>query len=192
MPHAARPRLPVRLWNGASRLRERLGRSAQGFEASETALLEAARRTARLDDFGDEAFREGLGVLLRAYDSEARLTPFGRFMVRQELVGILASRLAVVDAYRRDPRAREAPIRRPVFVLGLPRTGTTALHFLLARDPANQVLEYWIAASPRPRPPRSQWPDEPAYKQAQRALRFTYWLDPGLRAIHDMRADGPE
>ncbi len=187
-----RPRLPIRLWNGASRLRERLRGAPPGFAASEPALLEAARRATGLDDFGDASFREGLGVLLRAYDAESRLTPFGRFLVRQELVGILASRLSVVAAWRRDPAVLEAPIRRPVFVLGLPRSGTTALHFLLGQDPAHQVLEYWIAASPRPRPPRSQWEGEPAYRQARRALRFTYWLDPGLRAIHDLRADGPE
>jgi hypothetical protein len=80
------------------------------------------------------------------------------------------------------------PIHRPIFVLGLPRTGTTALHHLLGQDPSTQVLEYWIAASPGPRPPREAWASDPRFKQAERELKMTYWLDPGLkRSIDDRR-----
>ncbi len=82
-------RLPVRLYNGFQRLALRLGRSQPGFRESEERLLEAARKATGLDDFGGEPFREGLRVLLEAYDREARLTPFGRMMVSQELAGIL-------------------------------------------------------------------------------------------------------
>jgi hypothetical protein len=97
-----------------------------------------------------------------------------------------------VAAWKRDATALEAPIRRPVFILGLPRTGTTALHHLLGRDPGNQVLEYWLAASPGPRPPREEWWRDPRFQQAERGLRLTYWLDPGLRAIHELTPEGPE
>jgi hypothetical protein len=172
----------------ASRLRG----AGPGFAASEEALLEGARRATGLSDFGDPGFREGLGVLLRAYDEEARLTPFGAWMTRQQLAGILRARLGVVEGLRRDPACRAAPIRRPVFVLGLPRTGTTALHALLAADPACQALEYWLAASPGPRPPREGWERDPRFKEAAFGLRMTYWLDPGLRAIHDLTPDGPD
>ncbi len=183
----AAQRLPVRLFNRLGRLR-----SAKSFADAEEALLAQARAAAGADDFGDPGFREGLRTLLVAYDEEARLSPFGRFIARAELVGILRSRLEVVAAWKREPAVLDAPIRRPIFVLGLPRTGTTALHFLLGQDPASQVLEYWIASAPRPRPPRGSWSAEPRFVEAARGLKMSYWLDPGLRAIHDLRPDGPE
>jgi hypothetical protein len=166
--------------------------TARGLAASEEALLEAARRATGLEEFGGGAWREHLRVLLRAYEEESRLTPMGRQMVEGEIVAALAARLACEAAWKRDPAIRSLPIRRPLFILGLPRSGTTALHWLLAQDPANQVLEYWLAAAPRPRPPRETWEAEPAFQAAEGVLRWTYETDPGLRAIHVMEADGPE
>jgi hypothetical protein len=145
-----------------------------------------------LEDFGDGSWEEGLRVLLESYDRESRLNPFGRMMVRGELERILANRLRSERAWRESPEVLRAEIRRPIFILGLPRTGTTALHHLLAQDPTNQVLEYWLAAAPAPRPPRADWGRDPQYRRALRDLRFMYWLDPGLKAIHLMTADGPE
>ena len=189
---ATRTRLLVRAYNGAQHAVGRLGPGPGGFAGSEDALLEAARREAGLDDFGDAHFLDGLRVLLGAYDEEAHLTPFGRMMVRSELAGILRSRLDVQAGLGRNPQLTGAAVPRPIFILGLPRTGTTALHHLLARDPANQVLEYWLAAAPRPRPPVAGWRREPRYREARRALRLMYYLDPSLKAIHLMTAEGPD
>jgi hypothetical protein len=181
----------VRLFNAAGRALGRV-RTGASFVESEEPLLEAARRATDHQDFGDESFLEGLRVLLRAYDEEARLTPFGRWMVRQELEGILRARLRTEAGWEARPGVLGLPVQRPVFILGLPRTGTTALHFLLAEDPGNQVLEYWLAAAPGPRPPREEWKQDPRFKQAVQGLRLTYWLDPGLKAIHWMTPDGPD
>jgi hypothetical protein len=164
----------------------------QGFLDAEEAMLEAARGTTGLDDFGPGAWREHLRFLLRAYDEESHLTEMGRQMVQGEIGAALAARLACQAAWKRDPAILATGIRRPIFILGLPRTGTTALHWLLAEDPANQVLEYWLAAAPRPRPPRATWEGEPAFQAAVEVLRWTYETDPGLRAIHVMEPDGPE
>ena len=161
-------------------------------QAAEEAMLEAARDATGLDDFGAGAWREHLRVLLRAYDEESRLTEAGRTMVQGEIGGALAARLACEAAWQADPSILRREIRRPLFILGLPRSGTTALHWLLAQDPANQVLEYWLAAAPRPRPPRETWEAEPAYQAAVGVLQWIYETDPDLRAIHWMEADGPE
>jgi hypothetical protein len=192
METTATPRLAVRLFNAVHCLAAALGRTPPRFTASEPALLEGARRATQLTDFGDEAFRAHLGVLLRAYDEEAHLTPFGRMMVNQELSGILKSRLSVQQAWTQRPSILQAAVRRPIFILGLPRTGTTALHFLLGEDPQNQVLEYWLAAAPGPRPPRREWETDPRYVAAVRGLKMMYYLDPSLKAIHLMTADGPD
>ena len=160
--------------------------------AAEEAMLEAARDASGLEDFGGGAWREHLRVLLRAYDEESRLTQAGKAMVQGEIGGALAARLACEAAWKADPGVLRSEIRRPLFILGLPRSGTTALHWLLAQDPANQVLEYWLAAAPRPRPPRSTWEAEPAYQAAVGVLQWIYETDPDLKAIHLMEADGPE
>ena len=185
-------RLPVRLYNLVQRGLMGLGRRPGPFRDQEQELLDQAREATGLSDFGSAHFLTGLRVLLEAYDKQARLSPFGRMMVRGELAGILRSRLEVQAGLARQPELARAELRRPIFILGLPRTGTTALHQLLAQDPDNQVLEYWLAAAPRPRPPRSEWAREPRFKEAERALRPTYYLDPSLKAIHMMSADGPE
>ena len=171
---------------------ERIRSGQLKFAEAEQPLHEAARSGAGFADFGDESYLAGLRTLLGAYDREARLTPTGRAMVTQELIGILRNRLAVQRAFAERPAILEAEVRRPIFVLGLPRTGTTALHHLLGQDPANQVLEFWLAASPRPRPPRETWTGEPAFQDAERFLEAMYEADPSLKAIHLMTADGPE
>lgn len=174
------------------RLVEGIARGAVGFAEAEQALHDAAAVGAGVPDFGGEAYRAGLRVLLSAYDREARLTSDGRARVANEIIGVLRNRLAVQRALGTPSDPMATPIRRPIFVLGLPRTGTTALHHLLAQDPRNQVLEFWLAASPRPRPPRETWSREPDYEQAVALLDAMYAADPGLRAIHLMTADGPE
>lgn len=166
--------------------------SETGFAASEEALILAAQEKTGLTEFGVGPWREGLGVLLRAYDEEARFSRAGEARARDDLVHVLAARLKVQEAWRREPGCLGGELRQPIFVLGLPRTGTTALHFLLAQDPAHQVLEYWLAASPRSRPPRETWEREPDFLRAALGLRQIYAQDPGLKAIHLMEADGPE
>lgn len=164
----------------------------EGMQAAEEAMLEAARDATGLDDFGAGPWRTHFRTLLRAYDEESRLTEAGRAMVQGEIGGALAARLACEAAWKADPSLLRHEIRRPLFVLGLPRSGTTALHWLLAQDPANQVLEYWLAAAPRPRPPRATWEALPAYQAAVGVLQWVYETDPDLRAIHWMEAGGPE
>jgi hypothetical protein len=163
-----------------------------GLVASEEALHRAARTAAGLDDFGKPSYRRGLRVLLEAYDRESRLTDAGRAMVEQQLVGILKNRLVTQKFWTDDPRILKIEIRRPVFILGLPRTGTTALHHLLGQNPANQVLEYWLAAAPSPRPPRNAWESDPRFQQSVQELQAMYEMDPSLKAMHLMTADGPE
>lgn len=190
MQRSRSQRTPVRLYNHARRLVDRLAGREPRFE--EATLLEAARKATGLDDFGEGPWRDAFRTLLQAYNEESRLNPFGRMMVTQEIQGVLANRLRFQDAWKRDPTLARIPVERPVFILGLPRTGTTALHFLLAEDPANQVLEYWIAAAPGPRPPREAWEADARFKQARQGLKIMYWLDPSLKAIHLMTADGPD
>jgi hypothetical protein len=171
---------------------ERIARGEIGFAAAEEALCDAARGAAGFPDLGDASYQPGLRRLLDAYDREAKLTPTGRGMVAGELITVLRNRLLAQRALAERPEIRRIEIRRPIFILGLPRTGTTALHHLLGQDPANQVLEFWLAASPKPRPPREQWAGDSAFQESEAFLTAMYQADPSLKAIHLMTADGPE
>lgn len=160
------------------------------FRSSEAALHDEAVRAAGSADFGDPSYREALRVLLAAYDDEAKLHDAGHAATRANLVQLLTTRLRS-QAQLVDPGVATAAdaIRRPIIVLGLVRTGSTALHHLLAQDPNVQVLEYWLAARPRPRPARATWDTDPDFLAAAGEIEAMYAFDPGLRKIHLMAPD---
>jgi hypothetical protein len=118
------------------------GNKTASFVESADALHDAARQAVGFDDFGDPAYLEGFRILTEAYDRESRLTPTGHAMVEAQLLGILKNRLVAQKVWTENPAILRNQIRRPIFILGLPRTWTTALHHLLGQDPSNQVLEY--------------------------------------------------
>jgi hypothetical protein len=115
-------------------------------------LLDKAKAETGLDDFGDDSFLEGLEILTRALREEARLSERGEGYVYPYIVRHLAQRLQVEDWYARHPEIGEVPLRAPLFGLGLPRTGSTALSFLLAQDPDARYLRSWESQRPCPPP----------------------------------------
>ena len=153
-------------------------------------LMQAARDATGLDDFGPDDFEEGFEVLLAAYANDADLTELGQQLAHDEIVGDLVGRLQVVEQLKQRPEIRDTQLERPIFILGLPRSGTTTLHHLLQQDPDSQVLEYWLGVVPKSRPPKVSWTDDADYQRVAEVLRLTYEADPGLRALHDVSADG--
>lgn len=116
------------------------------------ALLDAAAAATGLSDFGDDAFREGLEILVNAVRNEARLTALGDKVVRERIVGHLKQRLQIEDWYRRHPEIDDEQITAPLIGISLPRTGSTVLSFLLAEDPNARSLRRMEAAQPCPPP----------------------------------------
>jgi hypothetical protein len=128
--------------------------------ASPGELMDAAAARTGLQDFGEDSFREGLEILARSLETEARLNSRGEGFVYQRIGLHLAQRLKVEDWYRRHPEIDDVVIERPLFGMGLPRTGSTALSFLLAQDPNVRYLRSWEAAQPCP-PPSTVQGDDP-------------------------------
>jgi Sulfotransferase family len=120
--------------------------------ASPGELMAAAVERTGLADFGDDSFREGLEIFLRALQDQARLNARGEAFVYGRIGLHLAQRLHVEDWYRRHPEIDDVPVDAPLFGLGLPRTGSTALSFLLARDPHVRYLRSWESSQPCPPP----------------------------------------
>lgn len=155
-------------------------------------LHASATKITGLTDFGDDDYRDGLAVLLEAYETEAGLTPAGRKAKRAFLRGALVARLLSEAAWRQYPEHAQVPVQRPIFVTGLPRTGTTALHRLLTADPAHQGLELWLTEVPQPRPPRSSWDDNPIYAAIADAYRRHHIDHPEFMGLHYTSADQVE
>lgn len=115
-------------------------------------LLETARRETGLSDYGPGTFREGLEILVNSLNQEARLNPTGEHVLRDRILGHLKQRLQIEDWYKRHPEIDDEQIEQPLIGLSLPRTGSTALSFLLAQDPNARPLLRGEAARPCPPP----------------------------------------
>ncbi|MEE2677368.1 MAG: sulfotransferase [Myxococcota bacterium] len=159
-----------------------------GFLASEAEFHAAAREACGLEDFGDGEYREGLRALLESLDRDAALNPVGHLTLRGSIVEALVGRLLSEDGWARHPECTAAPVEQPLVILGLPRTGTSALQQLLAQDPALQGLEYWLSITPKARPPRNTWAEDPEFRSCDERLRLLYEQSPGMKAIHFMQA----
>jgi hypothetical protein len=151
--------------------------------------VEDARRASGLEDFGAEFgdVESGLEAWVSAVEREGDVSPVGRMIIRYEMTRILAERLAIVDVLRKNRGIAEAPVDRPLFVIGLPRSGTTMLHRLLALDPGCRAPRFWellYTAPPRGRDDRR--------RRTEWQLRAAEAMVPDFRAIHPAYADEPE
>jgi len=155
----------------------------------EAALIDAAERHSGLHDFGDDSFREPLGLLLRCYAAEAELSLVGRLAARWDVIRFLTNLLRLRAEERAAPAIGQLVIREPIFITGLPRSGTTFLHSLLAEDPANLVPRYWQTVYPYPQP------GQPADRRGElvdRQLRLFGRLAPDFPKVHPIAANSPQ
>jgi hypothetical protein len=158
----------------------------------EKTLLDKAGEQTGLDDFGDDSFREGLRVLLRSYELDAELSFAGRICVRGDSVRLLKNRLRLVADRRRHPGIAAEVIRRPLFITGLPRSGTTFLHALLAQDPAHRAPQVWEVMYPSPPPERASYAANRRITTTARQLKWLDLLIPDFKTVHLIDARLPQ
>jgi hypothetical protein len=180
----------LRVLNGVGALLDRTGLSA--IRLDEDALRARAARRTGLTDFGEPAFREPLRCLLHALEDEAHLTLLGRLIARADILRLLENRLRMTDVRRRHPEIEQEDVGRPLFIVGLPRTGTTILHELLAQDPANRVPMTWEVMHPWPPPERATFDSDPRIAAVERHFAGIERLIPGFRTMHPMGARLPQ
>lgn len=191
MTAAAHPLpLPIRALNGVGGLLARTGLTLPSLD--EDGLLARATRDTGLDDFGDDWFRTPLRRLLHAMETEASMTTLGRITARTDLLRLLTNRLRIEDTHRRHPEIAATPIRAPIVVVGLPRTGTSILHELLAQDPANRVPMSWEVMHPWPPPEQATCDTDPRIAAVDKHLAGVDLLIPGFKTMHPMGARLPQ
>jgi hypothetical protein len=181
LPTPFRP-LPIRAMNALGRGLARFGRHP--IALTEDALLSAASRQTGLSDFGDEAFRPGLRRLLESLEQDAKLTLFGRYFARRQVLELLSQRLLLTHHRKQHPEVAREEIRRPLFILGLPRTGTTLLYGLLAEDPAHRAPLSWEVDQPVPPAEKATYHSDPRIESSRKRFDQLVQLAPGVQAIH--------
>lgn len=155
-------------------------------------LLQAAIEQTGLDDFGDEDFLEPLERLVRALNSEARLNDFGTIRAQMTIGSGLCNRLKIEHYLQQHAEVAAEVVVRPVFIVGLPRTGTTALHHMLNRDEANRTLRLWEAQNPVPPPETATYHSDPRIAAQREGVALTEQFLPGFLTTHLLDAEAPD
>jgi hypothetical protein len=182
--------LALRALNRMGHVLHRLG--VHPVRLDEAGLLAEAERRTHLSDFGDDFFREPLRRLVDALEREAALSLLGRVIARRDLLRCLENRLRMTEVMRHHPELLEGPVPAPIFIVGLPRTGTTILHELFAQDPANRVPMTWEVMHPWPPPERSSYDCDPRIAQVERHFAGVDRVLPDFKKMHPMGAQLPQ
>jgi len=177
----------IRALNKSGAALEKIGVRSTCPSAGE--LIESARRRCRLDDFGEGDFLEPLSRLLESCHREARLNMIGKMALRSDVVRILCNRLLLARDRQLYPEIAQQKIREPLFIVGLPRSGTTLLHILLAADPAHRAPLTWEVMSPSPPSSKDR---RQRIRQATRNLAMLRWLAPTFESVHVTGAELPQ
>ncbi len=155
---------------------------------NDAALIATAQKRAGWSDFGTDSFHEPLRLLLRCYAAESDLSLVGRMAVRWDVIRFLTNLLRLTAEERAAPAITAQAVEAPVFITGLPRSGTTFLHSLLAEDPGNLVPRYWQTVFPYP---ETGAPDR-RVELVDRQLRLFARLAPDFPLVHPVTAVSPQ
>ena len=169
-----------------------MGNGVSWLSLDEKILLGKACKRVGLDDFGDDSFLEPLRLLLNSYETEAELNFIGRICVQNDILRLLGNRLRLVEDRKRFPEIAAEIIRRPLFITGLPRSGTTFLHALLAQDPAHRAPQVWEVMYPSPPPEKGSYDSDRRIAKTQLQLKSIDFLMPDFKAVHLIDARLPQ
>jgi hypothetical protein len=182
-----RPILPVRLLNGCGALLDNIPVPTRRALASD--FIETAKRRCDFDDFGEGDFFEALSHLLEACQSEARLNLIGKIALKTNVLDTLCSRLRMERDRQLYPNIAGQEIREPLFIVGLPRSGTTLLHNLLSADPDHRSPLMWEVMAPSP---PTVADEKRRIQRATQSCNFFNWLAPTFRHVHAVGAELPQ
>jgi hypothetical protein len=156
-------------------------------------LLATAVEQTGTSDWGPEAgaMVEALRVLVQSANDDAALSPEGEMAFAGTIGSLLTRRLQIEDCYARHPEIDDQEIESVLFGLGLPRTGSTALSYLLAQDRDVRSLRQWEASQPTPPPDIATEDTDPRFLAAQAAMAGMSNLPSELKSMLPSSPDGP-
>lgn len=181
-------RAPVKVLNSIGKALNNFGFNLGAIDIAK--IHELAKKNTGLEDFGQKEYLESLNHLLEAMENEANFHHFGRIAVRTTLVHLLNNRLFTQDFIRKNPYVREQKIERPIFIVGLPRTGTTFLFNLLSQDKKSRWFSNWEGNSPVPISGDNE--DRERIGFAQNLYKQFHYFLPDLKKKHEVKPMEPE
>jgi hypothetical protein len=152
------------------------------------AILDQARQETGFSSFGDEGFRDRMGVWLQAVGEDSELGPIGRIAVHRDILRYAKNRLRFEDLIAQHPEILDEEIERPIIIAGLPRSGTTHLLNLIAADTRLRSLRYWESVEPIPIPGEAPGEDgvDPRLARCRENYAQQDMIMPLLKNMHDM------
>jgi len=153
-------------------------------------LLAEASAKSGLSDFGPGDFLEPYRIFVRALDTEAQLHALGRLIARSDVLNWLVNRLHLSHWRKRRPEIANEAVTAPLFITGLPRTGTSILHELLAQDPAQRAPLHWEVRHPCP-PPDGGAAGDDRIERAELQVQLWNHIVPSYRVMHELGARLP-
>jgi hypothetical protein len=180
----------LRVFNGLGGLLPQNGASFLNLKTD--VLLEKARKRTGLTDFGDDSLVSRLELLLRSFREDADLNLIGRICVHSDILRLLCNRLQLVEDRKRYPGIAAEMVRRPLFITGLPRTGSTLLHALLNADPACRAPGVWEVMHPSPPPEKASYHADPRLFRTDSELKWLDVLMPDFKKAHMIDARLPQ
>ncbi len=157
----------------------------------EKQLIARACERAEADDFGPDGWHEGLAALVGALNAEGNLNELGEAVYADQIVGLLCNRLEIENWYRDYPEIEQQEIVAPLFGIGLPRTGSTALSFLLACDQSRRSLRTWEASSPCPPPETATEHTDPRIAVSRASIDMSHQMFPDFVGMLPSSPTGP-
>ena len=139
-----------------------------------------------------ESVEIGLNKLISSIQSESNVNPFGALALKGMLERAVYGRLKIEQAIKDDPSILDRPIKEPVFIIGMPRTGTTILHALLHQDPAHRSPLAWECLIPYPVATPDNKNDNPSLDIVEREFEQLFKLVPDLQKKHYLEATAPQ
>ena len=167
-------------------VRKAMAGMAEGLDFATDALRARATAELGLGDFGGTEYEAPFAVLAAAVDRSDILSPVGRVMMHTQLLQLLKNRLLLSDLLNRHPEIHGIEIACPIIICGLPRTGTTHLHNLVAADPALRSLPYWESLEPIPLPAEIDADPDPRLARCETAVGFVNAAMPEFKRMHEM------
>jgi len=161
--------------------------AAEGISFSLDKLMAAATEQAGLDNFGEDEFVEPLKVLCHSIETEARLSPMGYLSMWSQLTSFLVNRLRLENLFAQHPEAAEQEVAAPIIIAGMPRSGTTHLHNLIAADKSLRSLPWWEALEPVA--PAGETTIDGRVQRAQQGIDQRNYFLPHFDRMHEMTWD---
>ncbi len=173
----------VKAINKTGRLLRAFGINSPAINVS--AIQNAAKKEAGLSDYGSGDYLTGLEHLVYSLNHEAQLSQIGRAAAKRMLVNALVARMQIADHVNRHPEITEQKIERPIFIMALPRTGTTILHSIIAEDPRHRSPLLWEMQCPYPPCKEENHHNDPRIEELEKTSGKVEMLAPGMNAIHE-------